>query len=155
MAPLLVARDKICVGWHCLTDAQRFGIIFSVVTTAIVLFVAWLFYLGKKASDHESGYFVYLPGGRRTRRDRRQTSDLTFTELPVVHQWPGQPPHIIQQPVIYQLGREQPSRAYPYFPNRPYFHQPLLPLAPAWGVRSIGAAAQTQGVPPHLHRASG
>ena len=155
MAPLLVARDNICVGWHCLTGAQRFGVIFSVVTTAIVLFVAWLFYLGRKASDHESGLFVYLPGGRRTRRDRSQTSDLAFTELPVVHQWPGQPPRIIQQPVIYQLGRNQPSRAYPYVPNRPCFQPPLLPLAPAWGVPLIEAAAQTQGLPPHLPCASG
>lgn len=130
MAPI-VARDDRCIGWHCLTDAQKFGIIFSIVVVSVVLTIAYLFYLGRRASEHESGFFVYLPGGRRTRRGPKQSSNVAMAQLPVVQHWPGQGPQVFQQPVVYQLDPNQPPRAYAALTNDLY-SQPV-PLPPTWG----------------------
>lgn len=103
-----------CVGWHCLTTAQKFGIIFSVVVVAIVLAIAWMYYLGRVASSRMHRNFMTLPGGRRTRKNPNLPPTISLGELPIAQSWPGQPPQIIYQPVIYNIDPLYETRAQPY-----------------------------------------
>jgi hypothetical protein len=40
-------RSDTCLGWHCLNSATRFGIIFSIVVTLIILSVVWMYCAGR------------------------------------------------------------------------------------------------------------
>ncbi|KAH8122825.1 hypothetical protein LI328DRAFT_169191 [Trichoderma asperelloides] len=44
---LSLRRSDACLGWHCLTSATRFGVIFSIVVTFIILSIVWMYCLGR------------------------------------------------------------------------------------------------------------
>jgi hypothetical protein len=114
-----------CVGWHCLTTAQKFGIIFSAAAVAVVLGIAWMYYLGRVASSRNNRRSVRLPGGRRIRRNTHLPEAMALGDLPVAQSWPGRPPQVIYQPVIYSFNSPGGIRAHHYFATGPY--QPIRP----------------------------
>ena len=114
-----------CVGWHCLTTAQKFGIIFSAAVVAILLGIAWMYYLGRVASSRNNRKSITLPGGRRIRRNPRVPVAVALGELPIAQSWPGHPPHVRYQPVIYSFDSPGGVRAHPYFTTGPY--EPVRP----------------------------
>lgn len=112
-------RSDHCVGWYCLTDAQKFGIIFSASIVAIVLAIAWLCYMGAAANAHRQRFSKALPGGRRARHNPRLPTNVAMDHLPVVQQWPGYRPQVFYHPMVYHLDPQVP-RAYPYLITAPY-----------------------------------
>ena len=110
---ILQRQADRCTGWHCLTDAQKFGVIFSVCVVTIVLAVAWMCYLGKAAEAHRQRFSTPLPGGRSAPRFQTRPPNTTLGQLPIVQQWPGYQPQIYYQPVVYRLDPQQPPRAFP------------------------------------------
>ncbi|PTB43239.1 hypothetical protein M441DRAFT_134632 [Trichoderma asperellum CBS 433.97] len=59
---LSLRRSDACLGWHCLTSATRFGVIFSIVVTFIILSIVWMYCMGrarifriKTKTNHASG----------------------------------------------------------------------------------------------------
>ncbi|KAG9254929.1 uncharacterized protein F5Z01DRAFT_653374 [Emericellopsis atlantica] len=111
--PALPRRHDHCVGWHCLTDAQKFGIIFTCVVVTVGIIVLCLFYMGHAASSRKARNLIRLPGGRQARRRPGLPSDIALAPLPVAHYWPGYGHQVTYQSAIYQQGPHQ-LRAYPY-----------------------------------------
>lgn len=135
---------KHCVGWNCLTTAQIFGIVFSVVVIAVVLLIAWMYFLGRVARSRLSRNFRTLPGGRRARKNPNLPPTISLGELPIAQRWPGQPPQIFYQPVIYSIDTQHAARAQPYLIVGPC--QPVRPQPVAY------MPAQPQAsVPHHAH----
>jgi hypothetical protein len=109
-----------CLGWHCLTTAQKFVVIFSCVIVGIVLLVAWMYYLGTVATSHRQCNAITLPGGRQIRRDPSLPANVALGQLPIAHQRPGHPTQILYQPVVYGLDQQQIVQAHPYLVTGPY-----------------------------------
>ncbi|KFH48073.1 hypothetical protein ACRE_011170 [Hapsidospora chrysogenum ATCC 11550] len=129
----------MCLGWHCLTTPEKFGIIFSAAVVTTVLLIAWMYYLGRAAEAHRGRYSRSLPGGRRVPRNPSQTtSNVALGQLPLGQHRPGHPPQVCYQPVIYNVDPQQPPRAYPYLIGGPY-HQ---------AVTAAGTIAQGQAASP-------
>lgn len=135
---MLRARADRCIGWHCLTPAEKFGIIFSVVVVTIVLAIAWMYYMGRAARSHRNRHSQSLPGGRWAPRNPSLPPNVALGQLPVAQQWPGHPPQVFYQPVIYNLEPQQDPRAYPYLNAGPS-HQ-----------KTLGAVGQGQLVSPAM-----
>lgn len=81
LGPGLQQRDDQCSGWNCLTQAEQFGIIFSIVVISVILLVAYMFYLGHAVSSHQE---VVL----ERRRKQKKRRGGTITQLPVVQNIP-------------------------------------------------------------------
>lgn len=142
-------EEHRCIGWHCLTDAQKFGIIFSVVVVTIVLAIAWMCYLGKVVNKHRQRFTKPLPGGIRAVQRPELPSNTALGHMPVAQQWPGHPPQIYYQPVMYRLEPSQPPRAYPWT-GTGWFQQ-QMPF-PARGIHRPNAIMAPQ--PPHQDSAT-
>ncbi|RSM10312.1 hypothetical protein CEP52_003659 [Fusarium oligoseptatum] len=89
-------RDNKCSGWKCLTEAEQFGIIFSIVITSIVLILAYMYYLGRITSAHQE----IVLARRRRRRRRARLANISVSQLPAVPQYPSQPQQVVYQPVF-------------------------------------------------------
>lgn len=109
-----------CLGWHCLTIAQKFGVIFSSTIVGIVLLVAWMYYLGTVTASHRQRNAITLPGGRQMRQDPSLPANVALGQLPIAHQRPAHPTHIFYQPVVYSLDQQQIAHAHPYLVTGPY-----------------------------------
>ncbi len=103
-----------CRGWHCLSPTEKFGIIFSIVIVSIILAIAWMCYLGKRARTWKTSFSYPLPGGRRVERNPHLPPGVSLGQLPLAQRHPGQPAQVVYQPVIYRLGDQQTFHAYPY-----------------------------------------
>lgn len=114
-----------CIGWHCLNIAQKFGIGLSIAVVVIVLLVAWMYYLGRRAQSWKNRNLITLPGGRRMRKNPNLPPTISLGELPIAQRWPGQPPQIVYQPVIYNIDPPNATRAQPYLIAGPC--QPIRP----------------------------
>lgn len=141
-----------CIGWHCLTTAQKFGIIFSVVVVAIVLAICWAYLLGRVASSQLQRSFITLPGGRRVQRNPNLPPTVSLGELPIAQRWPGQPPQIIYQPVIYSIDPQYATRAQPYVIAGPCQPVTQLPVAyvPAQPQARFPHSGQQEVQPPQM-----
>lgn len=145
-----------CVGWHCLTAAQKFGIIFSAAVVTVVLAIAWMYYLGRVATLQRNRKSVALPGGRRIRRNPHIPPTVSLGELPIAQHWPGHPPQVYYQPVIFSTGPPQIAqtvRAQPYFvagPCQPVRPPPLayIPTVPCPITSQVGPPAVWLGQQP-------
>ncbi|KAI5465783.1 hypothetical protein BGZ63DRAFT_400225 [Mariannaea sp. PMI_226] len=89
-------RDSNCSGWNCLTEVQKFGIIFSIVVTSVVLILAYMYYLGKITSSHQE---IELTRQRSRRRRRRVSNHPVVMVQPYAHQQYQMGP--VYQPVLY------------------------------------------------------
>lgn len=122
---MLHIRADRCVGWHCLTPAQKFGIIFTIVAVTVFLTLAWMCYLGRTTSIHRIRQSQPLPGGRWAPRNSNLPPNIALGQLPVVQQWPGYPPQVFYQPVVYNLDPQQGPQASPYLIAGPYHQQAM------------------------------
>lgn len=109
-----------CPGWHCLTAAEKSGIILSIVVVSGVLLLAYMYYLGRATISRRESTSVRLPGGRRVEPCRVQPPNTAIAPLPVVQQWPGYPAQVFYQPAVFSVDEAHRARAQPYI--RPY-HQ--------------------------------
>ncbi|KFA76706.1 hypothetical protein S40288_08109 [Stachybotrys chartarum IBT 40288] len=126
-------RRNSCSGWHCLTEAQKFGVIFSIVTTSIILTLAWTYYLGRVLAARRQSTLFQSPGGRRSGRRTHGSSNLVLGELPVAIHGPGYHPRVIYQPVIYNLIGPQVLHAQPCAIAEPRISQPVtVPWQPIY-----------------------
>lgn len=104
-----------CLGWHCLTWSEQFGIIFTIVVVAIVLLVVYMYYLGLARLSYKERTTIRLPGGRRIKR--QPNPNTAIASLPVAHQWPpGYPAQVAYYPTVFGLGSPEGPRAQPYAP---------------------------------------
>ncbi|KAF4124122.1 hypothetical protein GMORB2_5838 [Geosmithia morbida] len=109
-----MSPEPRCFGWHCLTVAEKFGIIFSAAVVIIVLSISWMCYMGRAASSHRVQFSVSLPGGRRMRRNPRLPPNMVAGQLPVAYKQPGYPLRILYQPVLYSnIDSIDALRTYP------------------------------------------
>ncbi|KAF5005849.1 hypothetical protein FDECE_7734 [Fusarium decemcellulare] len=98
-------RNTDCSGWNCLTAAEQFGIIFSIVVTSIVLLLAYMYYLGRITSSHQE--IVLARRRRRRRRPSSLVTSVSMGQLPVIPHYPSQPQQVFYQPVLYSLSGGQ------------------------------------------------
>lgn len=105
-----------CSGWNCLTTAQQFGIIFSIVVTSVVLILAYMYYLGRITSSHQE--LVLARRRSRRRRRRYSTPNIVMGQLPIHQQHPSFQSTVMYQPVLcnprgvpvpYPLGHFSPG----------------------------------------------
>ncbi|KAK5990240.1 hypothetical protein PT974_08506 [Cladobotryum mycophilum] len=111
-----------CLGWHCLTPAEHFGIIFSSVVVFVILSVAYMYYLGTATISNRDRTLANLPGGRRTRRGHAARLDEVVPANDYSHPLESYPPRIVYQPIMYNLGGVQvpsiqPLAAIPSHPQ--------------------------------------
>lgn len=64
-------RSNTCLGWHCLNSATRFGIIFSIVVTFIILSVVWMYCAGRARIFRIKTQKNHAPEQKRQRRYHR------------------------------------------------------------------------------------
>ncbi|POR37924.1 Uncharacterized protein TPAR_01877 [Tolypocladium paradoxum] len=114
-----------CLGWHCLTAAEKSGIILSIVVVSAVLLLAYMYYLGRATISRRGRTSVRLPGGRRVEHRRGQPPNTAIAPLPVVRQWPGYPAQVIYQPALFSVDEAHRARAQPYV--GPGYHRHTLP----------------------------
>ncbi|KND95081.1 hypothetical protein TOPH_00488 [Tolypocladium ophioglossoides CBS 100239] len=121
-----------CFGWHCLTAAEKSGIILSIVVVSGVLLLAYMYYLGRATISRRERTSVRLPGGRRVEHGRGQPSNTAIAPLPVVQQWPGYPAQVFYQPAVFSVDEAHRARAQPCV-GRYHRHTPpaiMYPLPP-------------------------
>ena len=157
-----------CLGWHCLTWSEKFGIIFSIVTVSAVLLVVTMFCFGRARMSHRQRTTVRLPGGRRIARQHYE--DTAPALFPIAQQWPpGFPGQVTYYPATFSLGGPGGPRAQPYAahivqpcpvpwpcpPARPaivYGAVPAQPVAGSFGISAPEPAhvgsTETQNTPP-------
>lgn len=121
--------DK-CLGWGCLTQAEQFGIIFSIVVTSAILILAYMYYLGRITEAHRE--LVVIMQRRRRRRRRSHNSQpspaLALTQVPVTQRVPTYPSGAFYQPMVYNVaGVIGPQPHQPIIPT--YFPQQPIPVA--------------------------
>lgn len=117
-----------CTGWNCLTQAEQFGIIFSIVVTSIILILAYMYYLGKLTQAHRE---LVLATRSRRRRHRTPRTNLPIGfpgfsgNQPLVMQTlPNYPPGVMCQPMICNpagtnIPQPQPFLVPGYYPQPP------------------------------------
>ncbi|PHH91380.1 hypothetical protein CDD83_688 [Cordyceps sp. RAO-2017] len=125
---LLGRRLEGCVGWNCLTVAQKSGIIFSIATVSVVIFLVYMHCLGRAAISRRERTSVRLPGGRRVARHRHQPRDVALAQLPVAQHLPGYPSHVMYQPALFSFDGTHYLGSQPLGVAGPY---PPAPLAAA------------------------
>lgn len=64
-------RSNACLGWHCLTSTTRFGIIFSIVVSFIILSIVWMYCMGRARTLRVKTKTKNAPGEQRERRYHR------------------------------------------------------------------------------------
>lgn len=64
-------RSDTCLGWHCLTSATRFGIIFSIVVAFVILSIVWMYCAGRARILRIKTKTNHASGERRERRYHR------------------------------------------------------------------------------------
>ncbi|PFH61345.1 hypothetical protein XA68_17594 [Ophiocordyceps unilateralis] len=106
-------RLSRCVGWSCLSSAQRSGIIFSIAFFSVVFFLVYMHCLGKAAISRRERRSVRLPGGRRVPRQSLGTHGGVIAQLPVVWLWPGNQAHVVYQPALFNVEGHHGPRAQP------------------------------------------
>lgn len=150
-------RAPNCVGWHCLTTAEQFGIIFSIVVVSVVLIIAYMYLLGRMGMRQRDRKSVPLPGGRAGTRRSHLPPDIVMGNMPVVQQWPGYPPQVVYLPAVYQLAPGQVPRAQPctgagpLAPQPAAFPCPVPPYRPLLGYQASmfpQIVLETEGIPP-------
>ncbi|KAF7558664.1 hypothetical protein G7046_g5493 [Stylonectria norvegica] len=161
---LVHPRHTDCVGWKCLTDAEKFGVVFSIVVTSVILILAYMYYLGRITDAHQEQMVAY----RRGRRRRRVSYPPIINpgQLPVVQQWPTYPPRTLYQPVMYNAvgSGTLPSRPlmfpppYPQQPTHIFYPNPISQQFQ--GQQFQGQPFQGQGQQPlsqpqNIHQAPG
>ncbi|KAF4335124.1 aminoadipate-semialdehyde dehydrogenase large subunit [Fusarium beomiforme] len=94
----LETRGHWCLGWDCLTPAEKAGIIISAVVTLIVLLFAYMYYLGRITTAHQE--IVLRHQRRRRRHSFALAPTVSLVQLPVPR-FPSQ--QVSYQPVVYHL----------------------------------------------------
>ncbi|KAL6910542.1 hypothetical protein GGI43DRAFT_390427 [Trichoderma evansii] len=64
-------RSNACLGWHCLTSTIRFGIIFSIVVSFIILSIVWMYCMGRARILRVKTKTKNASGKQRERRYHR------------------------------------------------------------------------------------
>lgn len=131
-----------CFGWHCLTPAQHFGIIFSVIVVTLFLAILWMCYLGKLATLKKQRGSVSLPGGRRVPR----TSIINAEAIPL-GQLSNSPTHIIPHQPVYGSTFIPYPQPQPYVLAHQQFPRPPTPMPFLFGpAMNAGLAVQESPV---------
>jgi hypothetical protein len=115
-----------CAGWGCLTWAERFGIIFSIVVVSVVLLLAYMYYLGRATVAYRERTSRRRPGERRVGREQP---------------WSGYPALGAYQPAAFSPLRAYGPGAHPhttdlnsalwFYPQRPpAITYAVLPMQP-------------------------
>lgn len=112
-------KFRRCIGWSCLTEAQKTGIIVSITVVAVASFLAYMHCLGKAAIARRERASVRLPGGRRAPRARGQRQNTVIAQLPVAHQRPGGPAYVSYQPALFTIHGSHCTTAQPIFAAGP------------------------------------
>lgn len=153
-------RFDRCIGWQCLTATEKFGIIFGISVTSIVLFLLYAYCLGKAtASRRERESASHRTSMGRAERRSCQTASIALTHFPA-WQLPDEGPlHVLYQPAIFSLvglnssagqGCRPPvydttsRRPVTNWPTPPFFPQPWS--SPAW-MQTGAAAVRTEAQP--------
>ncbi|PTB56623.1 hypothetical protein M431DRAFT_80087 [Trichoderma harzianum CBS 226.95] len=100
-------RSDSCLGWHCLSSATHFGIIFSVVVVVIVLSIVWMYYMGRARIMGNQTKLHNVPRRQRNRQLHRSPNGPT---RPVSH--------LVQPAPVLQYGVAQQTPIY-FFSSRP------------------------------------
>ncbi|PNY24729.1 Uncharacterized protein TCAP_05316 [Tolypocladium capitatum] len=102
-----------CLGWHCLTAAEKSGIVLSIVVVSGVLLLAYMYYLGRATISRRERASVRLPGGRRVEHRRGLPPNTAIAPLPIVQQWPGYPAQVFHQSAVFSVDEAHRARAQP------------------------------------------
>ncbi|KAL6403768.1 hypothetical protein AUP68_13140 [Ilyonectria robusta] len=147
-----------CSGWNCLTTAQRFGIIFSIVVTSVVLILAYMYYLGRITSSHQE---LVLARRRSRRRHRRYSApNIVMGQLPIHQQHPSFQSTVMYQPVLcnpggvpvhYPLGHFSPGRL-PAPGHLPAGQVPQPPIPMVYPVPPYQSRNPQRNFQPEPHR---
>lgn len=124
-ATILAREPDNCTGWNCLTQAEQFGIILSIVVISIILILAYMYYLGKLTQAHRE-----LVLATRHRRHRRRTPrtgpplGIPGNQQLAIQTLPNYPPGFMCQPMICtpagtSIPQPQPFLVPGYYPQPP------------------------------------
>lgn len=140
-----------CSGWACLNSAERFGIIFSISVISIGLLLAYTYCLGRRATSHRERATLRLPGSRRVHRNGILPPNVTLGLLPVAQPWPGYPPTVLHQPVVYSIPPNRVPHAHPYATGGAYLSRPCQGPMFAWPLSNLIRDMRGQ-IPPQQSR---
>ncbi|KAF4980583.1 hypothetical protein FZEAL_3436 [Fusarium zealandicum] len=135
--------DDDCLGWNCLTAAEQFGIIFSIIVTSLVLILAYMYYLGRITSSHQE--IVLARQSRHRRRRSNLVPSISMGQVSVLPQ-PASQPQVIYQPMIYSLNGTPVSFPQPQV-HMSHFPPQAVPMM--YPVRPIQPHQQQPSFPPH------
>lgn len=121
--PKMPRGVSYCFGWHCLSPAQHFGIIFSVIVVILFLAVLWMCYLGKLATLKKQRGSVSLPGGRRVPR-----TSIVNAEVIPLGQLSNPPAHAIPHQPVYGNTFIPFPQAQPYVLTHQQLPRPPTPM---------------------------
>ncbi|KAH7170512.1 hypothetical protein EDB81DRAFT_168033 [Dactylonectria macrodidyma] len=113
-ASVFPRQDNGCTGWNCLTTAQQFGIIFSIVVTSVILIFAFMYYFGRITSTRTELVLARRHRSRQ-RRHRHSMPSIILGRLPMHQQYPNYQPRVMYQPVVYDPGRGSFLHQMAYF----------------------------------------
>ncbi|KAL7937676.1 hypothetical protein V8C35DRAFT_293187 [Trichoderma chlorosporum] len=106
-------QSSSCVGWHCLSSATHFGIIFSIVVVFISLSMAWMYYMGRARIFRNQARLNNAPRRPRPRQHHRNLNGPARPVAYIVQQIPVLKYGVAQQAPIYFFSRPQALTAQP------------------------------------------
>lgn len=98
-------RSDSCLGWHCLSSATHFGIIFSIVVVVIVLSIVWMYYMGRARIMGNQTKPHNVPRRQRNRQLHHNTNGPTRPVSHLVQPTPVLQCGVAQQTPIYFFSR--------------------------------------------------
>ncbi|KAL7912985.1 hypothetical protein GGI35DRAFT_441664, partial [Trichoderma velutinum] len=127
-------QSDSCLGWHCLSSATHFGIIFSIVIVFIILSIVWMYYMGRSRILRNQSKPHNVPRRHRNGHHR----NLYGPTRPVSH--------LAQQNLVLQYEVAQPTPIY-------FFSRPQILTTRPPGVMNTHLYLPAAVVrPPEAHR---
>ncbi|KAL7946198.1 hypothetical protein V8C42DRAFT_319849 [Trichoderma barbatum] len=106
-------RSDSCLGWHCLTSAKQFGIIFSIVVIFIILSIVWMYCMGRARILRKQTKPHNVPRRQRIRQHHRNLSSNARPVSSMVQQIPVLQYGVTQQAPVYFFSGPQVLAAQP------------------------------------------
>ncbi|KAL6698725.1 hypothetical protein J3F84DRAFT_233003 [Trichoderma pleuroticola] len=123
-------RSDSCLGWHCLSSATHFGIIFSIVVVFIILSIVWMYYMGRARILRNQTKPRNVPRRQRNRQFHRNLDGPSRPASHLALPTPVLQYGVVQQTPIYIFSRPQILATRPPGVINPHLYSPAPVIRP-------------------------
>ncbi|KAL6809238.1 hypothetical protein GGI42DRAFT_233705 [Trichoderma sp. SZMC 28013] len=124
-------RSDSCLGWHCLSSATHFGIIFSIVVVFIILSIVWMYYMGRARTLRNQSKPHTVPRRQRNRQLHRSLNGPTRPASHLALPTPVLQYGVAQQTPVYFFSGPQILTTRPLGVINPHLYLPAPIIRPS------------------------